>query len=71
MQHRRFLLLDIQCPNPENLHLRCFILMLHGLVGMLRRCNMSHFTQDRQSMSQMYLIGQRILEKTASIQKVS
>jgi hypothetical protein len=31
--------------------------MLHGLVGMLCRCNMSYFTQDQQSMSQMHLIG--------------
>jgi hypothetical protein len=44
--------------------------MLYGLVGMLRRYNMSHFTQDQESMSQMHLIVQHALEKTASIQRV-
>jgi hypothetical protein len=71
MQQRHFLLLDIQCTNPGDIHLWCFILMLHGLVGTLHRCNMSHFTQDQQSMSQMHLIGQQVLERTTCIQRVS
>jgi hypothetical protein len=70
IQQCSFLLLDIQCQNPGDLHLCCFTLMPHGLVGMLHRCNMSHFTQDRQSMSQMHLIVQHVLEKTDSIQRV-
>jgi hypothetical protein len=70
IQQHRFLLLDIQCPNPGDLHLWCFILMQHGLVVMLRWCNMSHFTQDQQIMSQIHLIVQHVLEKTASIQRV-
>jgi hypothetical protein len=71
IQQRHFLLLDIQCPNPMDLHLWCFIPILHGSVGMLCQWNMSHFTQDCQSMSQMHLIVQCVLEKAASIQRVS